>query len=195
MNIKINNKKHQIKPASEITVSEYIELFDRFKPETKSLGLLLDYISVTLDFDYKHVADVNLDETTIRRLFAYVGEIKYVEDMPISSEFYYKRIGKRYYQKSINWRSVGIRRLLEERGEENQLKLAVYLLAAYLSENYDAEKVDEIYNDLQHYNAIEVFSFVIFFFKRLYNGKKSGSNYFKRLLKKLSTNILKLSKA
>lgn len=189
MKPKINNKKYQIKPASEMTVSEYIELFDRFKPETKSLGLLLDYISVTLGLDYKHVADVNFDVKTIRRLFAYVGEIQDVEDMPISTEFYYKKTGKTYYQKTINWQSVGARRMIEERKEDNQLKLAVYLLAIYISENYDYEKTEAIYEELHEYRAIEVFSFIVFFFKNLKNGKKPGENFFRKFLKKRNTNI------
>jgi hypothetical protein len=188
MQITINNKKYHIKPASELTVSEYIELFDRFKPETRELGMLLDYLCVTLDLKYTSIADVNFDENTIRRLFAYIGEFLLAKDMPGSEQFYYKKTGKRYYQNKINWQAVGVRRMIEERNEDNQLKLAVYMLAIFIAGNYDFEKVEQIYDELQNYRAIDVYSFVIFFFKNLHSGKKPGKSFFRKLLKKPSTN-------
>ena len=190
MNIKINNKKHEIKPASELTIKEYIELFDKFDPKTKNLGILLDYISVILGLDYKDIADVNINHRTIRRLFAYIGEIQLAKDMPVSKEFYYKRTGKTYYQSVVNWQSVGVRRMMEERDEKNQLKMAVYLLAVLIQGDYDYEKTEAIYNDLQDYRAIDVFSFVIFFFKSLYSGNKPDTSFLKRLIRKLSTNTV-----
>lgn len=190
MNIKINNKKCEIKPASELTVKEYIELFDRFDPKTKNFGILIDYISVTLGLEYKNVADVKMNQRTIRRLFAYIGEIKLAKDMQVSKEFYYKKTGKKYYQSVVNWQSVGVRRMMEERDEKNQLKIAVYLLAILIQDNYDYKKTEAIYEDLQDYNAVDVFSFVIFFFINLYNGKKQDTNFLRRLMRKLIISIL-----
>lgn len=192
MKIKINSKSHKIKPASEMTVKEYILLFDGIEKEISSLEILIKYISITLDIKYNHVADINIDENTLRRLFAYVGEILTIEDMPESLLFYHKKTGKTLYQSSLNWRTIGVRKLLEERKTENPMEQAVYLLAVYVSGDYDHENIEKIYDELQNYNAISVFSFVIFFFMKLLNGKGSGTNFLKMLRKKVSTNIAKL---
>lgn len=191
MKIKINNKSYKIKPASEMTVKEYISLFDGLEEETSSLEMLIKYISITLNIKYNHVADINIDGNTLRRLFAYVGEITSIEDIPESKEFYHKKTGKTIYQKSLNWRTIGVRKLLEDRKTDNYSEQIVYLLAIYLSDDYDNEKIEEIYSELQDYNALDVFGFVIFFFKKLQNGKSSGKNYLRRLLKKVSISIAK----
>lgn len=192
MKIKINNKSQKIKPASELTVKEYILVFADLTKKTSNLEILIKYISITTGINYRNVADIDINETALRRLFAYIGEIPNVSDISESKEFYHKYSGKTLYQKSVNWRTVGVRKLLEERKEDNQLKLAVYLLAVYVSNDYDSEQIDKIYNELQDYNAIEVFSFVIFFFKKLFAGKSSGRSFLRMLKKKVSTSIPKL---
>jgi hypothetical protein len=63
--------------------------------------------------------------------------------------------------------------MIEDRQAANQLELAVYLLAIYIDGKYDQESIEAIYTDLLNYNAISVYSFVIFFFKSLMNGKVS----------------------
>lgn len=191
MKIKINNKIHKIKPASELTVKEYIEIFDKLEDKANHLEVLIIYLSVTLNLKYGHIADININEVSIKRLLAYIGQIPQAKDIPVSKEFYYKKTGKIIYQDSLNWRSIGVRKLLEDRKEENQLKFAVYLLAVYLSANYDNEKIEKIYQKLQDYNAVDVFGFVIFFFKKLHNGKSSGKGSFRMLLRNLRTNTVK----
>ncbi len=193
MKIKINNKNHKINPALEMTVKEYITLFDGIEKELSGLEMLIKYISITTGLSYKNIADIDINEPTIRRLFAYVGEIIMAEDMPESLLFYHKKTAKTLYRKSLNWRTIGVRKLLEERKTENQLELAVYLLAIYSSSDYDNEKIEEIYNELQDYNAISVFSFVIFFFKKLHPGKNSGRSFLKMRRKKANTNTAKQS--
>jgi hypothetical protein len=190
MNIRINKKKHTIKPASELTISEYIEFFEKFKPETKSIGVMVNYLTVTLKLDYLTIANLGIDKNTARRFFAYIGEIQEASKIEVSDQFYYKRTGKVFYQKSMNWRTAGVMQLIEERNETNQTKLAVYLLAVYISQDYDVEKISRIYEELQDYRAIDVLSFVIFFFKKLYNGKKQKTNFFRRLLSRRNTNTL-----
>lgn len=172
MKIKVNNKSHKIKPASEMAVKEYILLFDGIEKETSSLEILIKYLSITLGLSYKNIADIDINQTTIRRLFAFVGEIITIEDIPESVEFYHKKTGKTLFKKSVNWRTIGARKLLEERKTENAMKQAVYLLAVYISGDYDNEKIEEIYEELQDYNAISIFGFVVFFFKKLASGKK-----------------------
>lgn len=194
MKIKINNKSCKIKPASELSVLEYVKIFAGLEKKTSSLEILIQYISVTTGIKYNHVADINIDKTTIRRLFAYVGEIPQAKDILTSKEFYHKKTGKTLYQKSVNWRTLGVRKMLEDRKTEDQIELAVYLLAVYLSGDYDSDRVQGIYNELQDYNAIEVLGFVIFFFRKLYLGRSSGKSFLKTLLKKASINTAKPSK-
>lgn len=193
MNIKINNKSHKIKPASEMTIKEYILFFDGLEKKTSSRTKLIRYISITTGIKYRHVGDINISETSTRRLFAYVGEILSPENIPEAKEFYHKKTGKTLYQKSVNWRAMAVRALLEDRKMGNYLEQIVYLLAIYISSDYDNEKVEEIYNELQDYNAIAVLSFVIFFFKKLHPGKNSGRSFLKTLLKKVSINTVKQS--
>lgn len=191
MKIKINNKSHKIKPASEMTVKEYILLFDGLEKEISGLEMLIKYISITTRTKYNHVSDIDINQTTIRRLFAYIGEILQAKDIPESKEFYYKRTGKTLYRKLVNWRTIGARKLLEDRKTDNQLEQVVYLLSIYLQDDYDNEKIEVIYNELQDYNAIDVFSFVIFFFKSLHLGKSSGRSFLKMLRKKVNINTVK----
>lgn len=188
MKIKINGTNHKIKPASELTVKEYAAI-----DESSGLEFLINYISVITDIPYRNVADISLDKQSIRRLFAYIGQITNLQDMPESNQFYYKKSGKTLYQKSVNWRTLGVRKLLEDRKTDIQIEQMTYLFSIYLSNDYDNDQIEEIYEDLQNYNAIEVLSFVLFFFKKLSGGKKSGNNFLRMLLKKVSINTVKRS--
>ncbi len=191
MKVKINNKNHKIKPSSELTVKEYTQYFDSLKDDSGNLEKLICYIVAITGLKYNHVADIDINETTIRRLFAYIGEIPQAKDMPESKEFYYKRTGKTLYQKSVNWRTIGVRKLLEERKTDDPLDQVVYLLAIYLSNDYDHQKIEEIYKELQDYNAVDVLSFVIFFFKKLYPGRNYDRSFLKMQPRKANTNTVK----
>ncbi len=191
MKIKINSKNYKIKPASELTVKEYAQYFDSLKDDSGNLERLICYITAITGLKYNNVADININEPTIRRLFAFIGDIQQANDIPINKEFYYKRTGKVLYQKTVNWQTIGARKLLEERKTDSTIEQVVYLLAVYLSDDYDNEKVEEIYQELQDYNAIDVLSFVVFFFKRLSNGKHLGRNFLRRPRIRVSTSTAK----
>lgn len=191
MNIKINKKTYKIKPASELTVSEYLTYFSKIKEDSNYLDKLICYLCAITGLSYNNVADINIDQDSIRRIFAYIGDIYHVNDIPESKVFYHRKSGKTLYQKSVNWRAIGARKMLEDRKAETQIEQAVYLLSIYIAGNYDVEKTEEIYQELQNYNAIEVLSFSVFFFKSLYSGKKSGGNFLKRLLRNRSINTPK----
>jgi len=192
MKIEINKKKHEIKPASELTVKEYIDFFSKISPGAGNFEALICYISVITGLDYQDIDKIDIDNNSIRRLSAYVGKIYAPNEFQSLDYFYHKKTGKRIYKASLNWRTMGVRKLIEERKTENQLELAVYLLAVYVAGNYDNEKIEEIYNELMAYNAASVYGFIIFFFKGLLTGRKSGNNFFKRLKKKAFTSIAKL---
>jgi hypothetical protein len=189
MNVEINKKKYLIKPASELTVKEYITFFTSISPEPKEKEVIICYLAAITGLSFKEINSVSMNSNTLRRLSAYIGKIKWIEQFENKSFFYYRKIGKKLFKEKIEWRTLGARRMIEERQATNQLELAVYLLAIYIDEEYNQESIEEIYNDLQNYNAIAVFSFVIFFFKSLMNGKSSGRNYIKTLLKKALTSI------
>lgn len=192
MKVKINNKNHEIKTASELTVKEYIQFFDIVNENSGNIEKLAAYISVLTGENYFNVQNIKFDSHSLRRLSSYIGEIQQPEKMRIIDNFYYKKTGKRIFQKLVNWRALGVRSLLELRKTDNSLELAVYLLAIIISGDFDSEKIEEIYNELQEYNAISVFGFAIFFLLRLSNGKKSDPNYLNLLLIKVSINIQKL---
>jgi hypothetical protein len=192
MKLKINNKNHKIKPASELTISEYIKFFEGFTTKINEYDLLMKYILITTNFKNLDVAKINIDDDTIRRLIAYIGVIPFAHEIEEKKEFYYKRYGKTLYQNTVDWQTLGARGMLENRTFETQTEQAVYLLAIYIAGNYDAKKVEKIYKDLQKYNANEVLGFVVFFFKKLYDGKMKEIGFLRRLLKKVSTSILKL---
>ena len=194
MNIKINNKDYEIKPADQLTVKEYVDFFSRIGDKASEIEVLICYIATITGLSYKSVADVSIFGTSIRRLMAYIGTIQQANEIPISKEFYHKRTGKTLYQNTVNWRSLGARKLLEDRAADTQIEQAVYLLAVYISGDYDDDKINKIYEELQDYNAIDVLSFVIFFFKKLMIGEKPDKNFLQRLRKKVGISILKRSK-
>lgn len=189
MNIEINNQKYRIKPATELTVKEYIAFFTTISPEPKEKEVIICYLAAITGLEFKEINSVSMDSHSLRRLSVYIGPIKWIEQMENCHYFYYRKLSKRIYKETLNWRTLGARRMIEDRQASNQLELAVYLLAIYVNGKYDQEAIEEIYNDLMSYNAISVFSFVIFFFKSLMNGKVSGIDYIKLLLTKALINI------
>jgi hypothetical protein len=163
MNIKINNKEYNIKPASELTVKEYVEFMTRVEGETGGFSYLIQYLSVITGLWACDVAQISISKQDIRRITAFIGN---VEEMPEAKEFYYKRSGKTLHRNSLNWQTLGARKMIEESGLDNNLKQTVYLLAVYLSD-YDASRADKIHKELQDYNAFDVFGFALFFFRNL----------------------------
>jgi len=192
MKIQINEKSYKLKPASELTVKEYIKLFSLINEKSGQIQILMAYICSISGINYSEAQKINIDENTIRRAFAYIGEINTPDNIPKVDYFYIKKTGKRIWKSTLNWRSLGVRKLLEDRTYDNSLDLAIYLLAIYCDGNYDNENIQEIYNDLQDYRANDVFGFVVFFLQKLSNGKKSEPNYLKKLLTKASINTAKL---
>jgi len=192
MKIQINEKSYKLKPASELTVKEYIKLFSLINEKSGQIQILMAYICSISGINYSEAQKINIDDHTIRRAFAFIGQINTPDNIPKIDYFYIKKTGKRIWKSNLNWRSLGVRKLLEDRTYDNSLDLAVYLLAVYCDGNYDNENIQEIYSDLQDYRAIDVFGFVVFFLQKLSNGKKSERNYFKKLLRKASINIAKL---
>lgn len=162
MKVKINNKKHKIKIASELTVSEYIKLMSKDTSQN-SYETLINYLSIITRMKYGNVADINISDETIKRIFVYIGEIIPVENIQITDKFYYKRTGVTLYANSLDWRTLGARKMLEDAKLGSYLEQTIYLLACYLSKDYDNDRIGSIYDELMNYNAYETFSFAFFF--------------------------------
>ena len=192
MKIEISGKKYEIKTASELTVKEYVYFFSGITETSKESDIFIRYISAVTGLDFLNVCKIDIDEHSIRRMLAYVGEIKNPMQLNTIDYFYIKNTGRKLYQKNVNWRSLGTRKMLEDKHLETGLELAVYLLAIYIDGTYDNENIEQIYSDLQNYNAISVFGFVWFFFQKLQNGKKQETNFLKMLMTKAAINTAKL---
>lgn len=169
MIVNINNKKHKIKPASELTVKEYIDYFSSINEQSGIFDQLMYYLSTITGLTYNEMLDIDISNRDISRISAYIGNITDVELMVESDEFYHKKSGRTIYKNSLKWRTLGARVMLEEKKLNNHLEQCVYLLACYIG-GYDAEKVSAIYDELQDYRAVDVFGFIVFFFKKLLNG-------------------------
>lgn len=177
MKIKINGTNYDIKTSANLTVKEYIEL-------SKLDGNILDYISVVTGLKFKSIADCFFTDLTLNRLHSYVQPIRQVENLDRSYLFMYKRTGQIVSEKTFNFDSVGTMFLMQTRSEQttNNLELMVYLLAIAIQKEYDAEKIENIYNELLEYNYIQIFSFIAFFFRKLYYGSnKNRTSLSKRI--------------
>lgn len=174
MEIKINNKSHKIKFASQLTAGEYIKYMESLSDTRGSYEQLINYIAIVTGMTCKDTSMVDIDDNSIRRLSTWIGNVPQINEIPELDRFYYKRKGRTIYRGTLNWRTLGARKMLEEKGMENSMEQAVYLLAVYVSGDYDNEKVERIYNELLDYDAMDVFGFIVFFFKKLTIGMKPG---------------------
>ena len=187
MEIKINNQSLKLKFAAQLTTVEYIKYMNSLSEGASNYEQLINYIAIVTGMTYNDAAMINISDTDIRRIIAYIGVVPGVNNFPEIDSFYYKRLGITLYKKSLNWRTLGARKMLEEKKIETQLEQAVYLLAVYISKDYDSDKVDLIYNELMDYDADKVFGFIVFFFKNLMNGTRQGKKYW--LMRKLKAFI------
>jgi len=190
MKVEIDKIKYKVKPATELTVKEYNKFFSTITGGTGS-EYLICYLSVMTGLDFPKLANFNIDEKSFRRLIFFIGQLNQPKDIPESKEFLYRETNQFINRDDVNWRTLGVRKFLEEKKDLNQIEQAVYLLAVYIAKDYDSEKIEKIYLELQEYNAIDVLSFSVFFFKRLFDGQRLGMNFTRKLLKKVLTNTAK----
>ena len=186
MKVKINKVDYEIKTSANLTCKEFIEL-------SKLNGNILDYISVVTGLKFKSVANTFFAESTLNRLHSYVQTIKSINNLERSFLFRYAKTGQIVSEKTFNLYSVGTIFLMQSRTETtaNELELMVYLLAIAIQKDYDAEKIDIIYNDLLNYNYIQVYSFILFFFKKLYCGSKKNKQSLNKQIQVFIITILR----
>lgn len=173
MNITINKQEHKIKFSEQLTAGEYAVYMGSLTKKSGDYDCLIKYISAVTGVSIHDTYTVDMPDESIRRLTSYIGMVKSVDEFERKDSFYYKRKGRHIYATSLHWRTLGARKLLEEKELNNQYEQAIYLLAAYLSDNYDYEQTDKIYSDLLNDDASNVYGFIIFFFNKLRSGSKS----------------------
>jgi len=228
MKIKINGTKHKLRPVSEMTAKQYIDLNSRLGEKTDTYKLIMYSIAVMTGNTIKSVNQININDTNLRRLMAYVGTPYHLQTMPKKETFYYSFNGKTYFRREMDWQTMGIRHMLQnfvdpygseieaiktkldtlnieidqkeisqinkdiklmERAQHNDpLEQMIYLLAIMVSDTYDAESTQEVYERLLNHRYEEVFGFALFFFRKRQGGMKRERGFFKRRKRTRPTN-------
>ena len=190
MKVAINKTKYQVKTSANLTCREYIEYNKRHD------NTILDYLAITTKQEYKSIADTSFDMLTLNRLNSYIQPLKLVEHLERSYLFRYTKTGQIVSAKTFNFESVGTVFLIQSKAQETKsnLELMIYLLAIAIQKNYDAEKIEQIYNELLDYNYIQVYSFIYFFFRNFMSGSKKKVKLSSRLKKMFTINTHQKSK-
>jgi len=170
MKIKLNNKSYKIKPAENLTVKEYRDFFSKFDNKKSSLHSVINYLSVVTGLEFGELSKINIDTKTLSRITYYIGSIRPINNLKSVEKFAFS--GQIFEKNKLDWESVGVRLLMSENKSENVIELMTYLLAILIENNFDAEKVNEIYEQLLNENALSVLCFSTFFFQNLLNGLK-----------------------
>ncbi len=168
-----------------MTCREYIEL-------SKTQGSLLDYISIVTGLKFKNIADLSINQYTLNRLHSYIQQVKNVQSLERSRLFYYAKTRQLISEKTFNFDSCGTVFLMQTRAEKttSDLELMVYMLAIAIQNEYDAENIDVIYNELLDENYINVYSFIHFFFRNFVNGLNKRNQSLITSIKIFTTKIL-----
>ena len=172
MNIKINNKKYNIKSSHDLTVSEYFNLLQQ------PTGLsVMAYLNVVTGSDFKDINNFNGKGRELSILNTWIGKIKTLE--------YFKRNAKPqdtfvFENSLIDLKesfeiTLGLRSMYEAFVSEKRynFEAALYLVAIIVnnqinkSKKYDFESTQIVYDKLLNHNYIEVLPSALFFLKKL----------------------------
>ncbi len=196
MQITLNGIKYNIKPLSNLTTSEYIELAKLQAEKGEHFDPTIDSLAILTGLEFGVIAGSSMSSDTVRRVREFLGDIHTLE------EFYANKEIKRYFlfrkrmidKADVNWQSVGARHAVAQRSTKtkNEIELTVYGLAAMLSSTYDADDIEADYEELMSMNYIEVLTFAAFFLPSLLNGKSNVPRLLAITLNKLKTIIRKL---
>lgn len=198
MKITLNGKKHELKPLSNLTVAEYMQLAKIQEEKGDNYDPILDPVAMQVGMTFNEIAQNNIDNKTALRIASFLGGIKPLKDFyqeKIEANhfaFGSKMIDKRY----VNWQAVGVRNGIQLRTKktENEIELTVYGLAIMLTKTYDADAIEETYNKLLIMNYEDVLTFAGFFLCNILIFNKHEPNYLRRLMSLVKTSIVRLSK-
>jgi len=166
MKIKLNKITHEIKPASELTVKEYLQLAQMdFKG---NIDFVLNYLSITLNVQFSEVLKYKLDNSTLVRIISFIGIIESYEEIKkheLPKSFYFD--GKIKPVSKMDVYPVGVRWLIESKTGLNSVEHSVYLLAILMLNEFDRDKAEENYAALLELNYLRVLPLAAFFLKSL----------------------------
>jgi len=171
MDIKLNKKKHKIKPASQLTVQEFLTL-----SEIKN-STVIDYLAITLNVSFSSIANLKFDRISERQISAYVGSVtdisEFFETNIIPLHFHFQ--DRAYPYTEFDCETVGVRIMMEAKAKEtdNVIELAVYLLSVLIEGQYDSKGVQKVFNRLMCCNYIDVIRYAAFFLKKFQSGFNS----------------------
>lgn len=196
MQITLNDIKYNIKPLSNLTTSEYIELAKLQAEKGERFDPTIDSLAILTGLEFGVIAASSMSPDTVRRIREFLGDIHALE------EFYANKEIKRYFlfrkrmidKADVNWQSVGARHAVAQRSTKtkNEIELTVYGLAAMLSSTYDADEIEVDYDELMSMNYSEVLTFAAFFLPSLLNGRSNAPRLLVIMRNKLKTIIRKL---
>jgi len=173
--IKLNKITHEIKPASELTVKEYLQ-FVRIDGQGRIImrnfkgyiDYVLTYLSITLNVKFSEILRYKLDNSTIVRILSFIGIIESYEEIKkheLPKSFYFD--GKIKQIAKMDIYPVGVRWLMESKIELNNVEHSVYLLSILLLDEFDRDRAESNYNSLLELNYLRVLPLAAFFLRNL----------------------------
>lgn len=195
MKIKLNNKKYKIKPSSLSSCSEYLNIIKHFEG-SENIGVsayIVKYLSLTLGLRFDEVLKYKISTKVFNKINNFVGFPEKpitLNELSMPKIIHYKQD---YEVSDMDIHLAGVRVLMEQQKNKSEYELSIYLLAILFSQNFDSEKIENIYKDLLTLPYLDIIPLGGFFLSNLLHGRSSVSSYFKRQIRKLLTNI-KLNK-
>ena len=190
MKIKLNKITHEIKPASELTVKEYLQLAQMdFKG---NIDFVLNYLSITLNVQFSEVLKYKLDNSTLVRIISFIGIIESYEEIKkheLPKSFYFA--GKIKPVAKMDVYPVGVRWLIESKTGLNSVEHSVYLLGILLLSEFDRDKAEENYIALLELNYLRVLPLAAFFLKSLQKITSKGKIFSSMRIVEFITNTLR----
>lgn len=185
MNIRINGKKHKVKPASILTAKEYIELSKIESPN------ITDYLKIVSRETFGSIMNIRANKTTLRRLHAFVGTVKNSKELINDRKRYFVFKNKAYNIEKIDCETLGCRLMIENKSKQTQniYELSLYLLSIVVVDNYDSEQADSVYCSLLDLGYLDVLPPALFFFRKLTNGYSFGTRLLSRISEIFTTNM------
>ena len=168
--IKINGKRHRIKPINQLTTEEFIEI-----SKIENLDLI-KYISWS--------AKVKLNDAffavTSKTIEKAIGNIPNIEKIPLP----------KWAKKIKHIESIGQRHQVESCGLTGY-ELLIFTLAVSEARSNNIDDVNKLYDHYLSMPFIEVLPAGFFFFNRYRNGRNFVRRYLFRLLSSIKTQSLK----
>ena len=151
MNLKINGKKHNVKPISQLSFEEYNRIVIQGKVAT-----LPEYIALITDYPVEDVMQSEIEASSTPYIHQMIFDcdvqkelkekretVKVRDETYLTNELTLKSFGKSYYF------DLYLQKHVEKK--INEYELAMYALAIAISDEL-SDKVEQVYQDLANQN-------------------------------------------